>query len=102
MDPETGKEIAETVRAFKSDPGSYKVPEDYREKLMDAERELYRGSGSKVQMIRRIWYSAAAIVVTALTIYVLVFQPFRKKSAGELYAEYSRTLVQTEQITEIA
>ncbi|HEC41751.1 MAG TPA: tetratricopeptide repeat protein [Bacteroides sp.] len=105
QDTEMEKEISEAVEDYKRDPQSYgNIPEDYREKLMDAERELHRSgeqTGS-ILMIRRIWYSAAALVIIALAISVLVFKPFSTIPPGEVYAQYFSSFSRTDEIIEIA
>jgi len=105
MDPAVQKEISEAVTEFKKHPSGYgDIPPDYVNKLKDAEKNLLenRKKSGSLQTIRRIWYSAAAVVILALTVSILVFKPFSNLPAGEIYAQYFRTFTKTDEILELA
>lgn len=104
-DPEVMEEISAAVEEFKKDPSSYgDVPDGYRENLQEAERSYFEGrtgTGS-MRMIRRIWYTAAAVVIVALVISIVIFRPFARLSADEIYAEYFRAVPKTDEVIELA
>jgi len=103
--PRVEQEIREAVREFKSDPASYgDIPGEYRDELAGAGDAFFanRHRSGSLRLIRRIWYSAAAVVVLALTISILILKPFKKMTPGEIYSEYFTTFHKTEQIEEIA
>ena len=102
---EVEREIREAVQEFKSDPSSYgDVSREYRDTLDGAGKAYFAGrhrSGS-LRMIRRIWFSAAAVVILALTVSILIFKPFEKMTPGEIYSEYFTPYHRTDRITELA
>jgi tetratricopeptide (TPR) repeat protein len=105
MDPAVQKEISEAVIEFKKHPsGKGDIPPGYVDKLKDAEKNLWgnRSKSGSLQTIHRIWYSAAAVVILAITISILVFKPFSNLPAGEIYAQYFRTFTKTDEIMELA
>jgi tetratricopeptide (TPR) repeat protein len=105
LDPAIEQEISEAVGEFKKDPSSCgQVPGEYRETLAQAGKAFFenRGKTGAIRMIRRIWYTAAAVVVLAVTVSILILKPFEKIPAGEVYAQYFRTFHKTDQITELA
>jgi tetratricopeptide (TPR) repeat protein len=105
LDPATEQEIRDAVGEFKKDPVSYgQVPGEYREALDQAGRAFFwqRGRTGSIRMIRRIWYTAAAVVVLAVTFSILILRPFEKMTAGEIYTQYFRTFHKTGQIAELA
>jgi hypothetical protein len=101
LDPAIEQEISEAVGEFKKDPSSCgQVPGEYRETLAQAGKAFFenRGKTGAIRMIRRIWYTAAAVVVLAVTVSILILKPFEKIPAGEVYAQYFRTFHKTDQI----
>ena len=111
LDPAIQNEIYEAVGEFKKDPKAYgDIPAGYRQKLKEAEgllkgslgRDGGRGGNGSTVMIRRIWYSAAAVVILAITIAVLLLDPFNKLSSDQVYTQYFSPFQKTEDIIEIA
>jgi len=99
------KEISDDVADFKNDPAAYgDISGDYVNKLKDAEKTFLenRSKRRSLNTIRRIWYSAAAIVLLAIIISILIFKPFSNLPAGEIYAQYFRTFTKTDEILEMA
>ena len=105
LDPAVEEEITRSVQEFKDDPDSSGiVPPEYKERLKKAERSYMenREKSGALRMVRRIWYSAAAVVVIALIVSILVFSPFSRFSGNEIYAQYFRSFHKTEEIHELA
>lgn len=105
LDPAVQKEILEAVEAFKTDPASFgDVPQEYREHVKQASETYGRSQGKagSMRMIRRIWFSAAAVVLLAVVITILLVRPFERIPAGEVYSQYFRTFHKTEDIIELA
>lgn len=105
QDPGLDKEIRESVIDFRSDPSAVEqVPDDYREILMDAERKLNKlpRRHTKGTSMRRVWVAAAALVILAMSLYILIYQPFKDLTSDELYSQYFSPLTQTGQIREMA
>ena len=102
---EVQEEISGAVEDFKRDPASMgDLPPGYLENLKQAERSYMEGrnKGSSIRVIRRIWYSAAAVAVLAVVSSILVFRPFAKMSADEIYAQYFTPFHKTGKILELA
>lgn len=105
MDPAVNEEIRQAVQELKRDPASFgDIPPEYREELQQTERSFMenRGKPGSLRMIRRIWYSAAAVVILAVAVSIFVFQPFAKITSDEVYAQYFRTFHKTDEIFELA
>lgn len=106
LDQAVQKEISEAVEEFKKDPASFggEIPQEYREQLKQAGKNFSENHGKtgSMLMIKRIWYSAAAVVILAVVVTILILRPFEKIPAGEIYAQYFRTFQKTENIIELA
>ncbi len=105
LSEEVSREISDAVRDYKKDPGSFgDIPPEYRESLDQAGQDFMeqRARASSMGMIRRIWYSAAAVVVLAVIVSMLVFKPFSQMTPAEIYTQYFSTFHKTDEIAELA
>ena len=102
LDPDTREEIRQAVIDFK-ESGDADLPEEVKETISSARQAFEnrqegsrRASGnngpgfqrSNSSQIRRIWFSAAAVVILAIIVTVLVFRPFTAEPVRDLYAKY--------------
>lgn len=98
------EEIRQAVNEFKKDSASFgDIPPEYREGLKQAESSFLekRGKAGSIRMISRIWYSAAAVVILAIVVSLIVFQPFAKITADEIYAQYFSPFLKSDEIIEL-
>ncbi len=98
------EEIRQAVNEFKKDSASFgDIPPEYREGLNQAESSFLekRGKAGSIQMISRIWYSVAAVVILAIAVSLIVFQPFAKITADEIYAQYFSPFLKSDEIIEL-
>jgi len=108
LDQETREEIRQAVIDFKEGknadlPGE--VDEMIKSARHDFEQRREKGQQgtdqtksehkpepasqrSNLRQIRRIWWTAAAVVFIAAIVSILIFKPFTDKLPGDLYAEY--------------
>lgn len=108
IDKEPGRavqeEIRQAVNEFKKDSASFgDIPPEYREGLNQAESSFLekRGKAGSIRMISMIWYSAAAVVILAIVVSLIVFQPFAKITADEIYAQYFSPFLKSDEIIEL-
>ena len=57
---------------------------------------------SNLRQIRRIWWTAAAVVLIAAIVSILIFRPFRDKLPRDLYAEYYQEYPITSDVMELS
>jgi tetratricopeptide (TPR) repeat protein len=116
LDQETREEIRQAVIDFKE--GEKDVfPEEVDEMVKSARKAFEQRrekdqqvadvtesepQRSNIKQIRRIWFSAAAIVVLAVIVSILIFRPFRNKPAGDLYTKYYKAFPKTEAVNELS
>jgi len=116
LDEETRQEIRQAVIDFK-EGGKSDLPEEVKASIKSARQAFEKrravgqqaregvdpgSQGAHIRQIRRIWFSAAAIVVLAVLVSVLIFRPFNNKPAKDLYAEYYREFPITTEIIELS
>ncbi len=128
LDQETRDEIRQSVDDFKEEDKAASIPNDFNETIKSAgkafeekrEKSQHKpdddrpgpdeghpeaGSGfflSNIKQIRRIWFTAAAVVVIAVIASILILRPFADKPAKDLYAEYFKAFPKTEEMTELS
>jgi hypothetical protein len=114
LDQETLEEIRQAVLDFKESknadlPGE--VDEMIKSARQDFERrrekaqqatDLNESQRSNIRQIRRIWWTAAAVVLIAAIVSILIFRPFRDKLPRDLYAEYYQEYPITSDVMELS
>jgi tetratricopeptide (TPR) repeat protein len=117
LDDETREEIRQAVKDFKEGRGGAVSGEDRemirrarrafeqrREKARPKEKYVQDGRQLRANMlqIRRIWFTAAAVVVLAVIILLIIFRPLRDRPQGDLYAKYYKEFPLTEKVIELS
>ena len=117
LDDETREEIRQAVKDFKEGrgdavsgvddetiKGARQAFEQRREKARQEGQDAPDGSQlrSNILQIRRIWFTAAAVMVVALIIFLLVFRPLRDRQPVDLYAKYYKEFPITEKVIELS
>ena len=116
LDEETRREIQQAVLDFKEGDKA-DLPEDVEEQILGARQdfELRRAKGhqateviesgsqsSHTKQIRRLWFSASAILVLAVVVSILIFRPFKSKPARNLYTAYYQEYPMTSEMVELS
>jgi tetratricopeptide (TPR) repeat protein len=117
MDGQTRDEIRRAVKDFKEGGEAAAVPDEISETIKSAAGSYADRSGKHPTgpssaepvssrytngQIRRIWFSAAAVVLIVAVATILIFRPFGDKPAGDLYAEYFKAFPKSEEVDELS
>ena len=105
LDPGTRENIRQAVIDFK-EGGDADLPEEVKDTIAGARQAFEKTDPgthrSNIGQIRRIWFSAAAVVVLAIVVTILVFRPFRSEPVRDLYAKYYREYPVSPELSELS